>query len=66
MSEPSAGYAFKAMQEMMPEYDIPPGLIEDVVAALPPPPDGSTPAWRRERLRRVIEDSALRVPMNAA
>ena len=66
MSEPSAGITFKVMQEMMPEYNIPPDLIEDVVAALPPPPAGSTPTWRAERLNRVIEDIASRVPMNAA
>jgi hypothetical protein len=66
MSEPSAGITFKVMQEMMPEYNIPPDLIEDVVAALPPPPDGVSAAWRAERLNRVIEDIASRVPMNAA
>ena len=65
MSEPSAGITFKVMQEMMPEYNIPPDLIEDVVAALPPP-GGMTPAARAERLNRVIEDIASRVPMNAA
>jgi hypothetical protein len=66
MSEPSAGITFKVMSEMTPEYNIPPDLIEDVVAALPPPPDGVSAAWRGLRLTRVTEDIASRVPMNAA
>jgi hypothetical protein len=66
MSEPSAGITFKVMQEMMPPYNIPPDLIEDVVAAMPPPPPGASRAWRDARLARVIEDLGSRVPMNAA
>jgi hypothetical protein len=44
MFEPSAGITFKVMQEMMPENNIPPDSIEDVVAAMLPPPDGVSAA----------------------
>jgi hypothetical protein len=66
MSEPSGGITFRTMQEMMPEYNIPPDLIEDVVAALPSPPADTSAEWRYARLDRIVEEIASRVPMNAA
>jgi hypothetical protein len=66
MSAPSAGITFTTMQEMLPKYNLPPDLLEDVVAALPPPPDDAAEAWRHARLDRAVEEIASRVPMNAA
>jgi hypothetical protein len=37
-----------------------------VLTAMPPPPPDASPAWRRARLARVIEEVAARVPMDAA
>ncbi len=33
---------------------------------MPPPPADASPAWRRARLTRIIEEVAARVPMDAA
>ena len=33
---------------------------------MPPPPPDASPAWRRARLTRIIEEVAARVPMDAA
>jgi hypothetical protein len=66
MSTPAATITFKTIQEMMPEYNLPPDLLEDLVAALPPPPDDAPDDWRLVRMDRVVEGIASRVPMNAA
>src|ERR1700679_3097212 len=65
MSHPSTGITLRTIQEAMPEYHIDTDLIGGVLTAMPPPPDAS-PAWRRARLARVIEEVAARVPMDAA
>ena len=36
------------------------------MTAMPPPPADASPAWRRARLTRIIEEVAARVPMDAA
>ena len=61
-----ADTARRTIQEMMPEYNLPPDLIEDVVAALPSPPADTSAEWRYARLDRIVEEIASRVPMNAA
>jgi hypothetical protein len=66
MSAPSNGITFRTIQEAMPEYRIDADLLGGVLAAMPPPPPDASPAWRRARLTRVIEEVAARVPMDAA
>jgi hypothetical protein len=50
----------------MPEYHIEADLLGGVLTAMPPPPPDASPAWRRARLTRIIEEVAARVPMDAA
>jgi hypothetical protein len=66
MSEDPAAITFRVIQELMPEYHIPPDLLNGVFAAIPPPPAAATAAWRHARVTRVIEEVAARVPMDAA
>jgi hypothetical protein len=66
MSDKSNGITFRTIQEAMPEYHISADLVRGVVSAMPPPAAGISYAWRRERLARVIEEIAARVPMDAA
>jgi hypothetical protein len=66
MAEPSAGITFKVIQEMMPEYHLSPDLLDGLMAAMPPPPAEATGAWRQQRVTRVIEEIAARVPMDPA
>src|ERR1700678_2869380 len=65
MPDPSNGITFRTIQEAMPEYHISDDLVRGVLGALPPPA-GISHAWRRERLARVIDEVAARVPMDAA
>ena len=66
MSEPSNGITFRTIQEAMPEYHISNDLVRGVLAAMPPPAPGISHAFRHERLARVIDEVAARVPMDAA
>jgi hypothetical protein len=66
MADPSNGITFRTIQEAMPEYHIEADLIGGVLTAMPPPPADASPAWRRARLTRIIEEVAARVPMDAA
>jgi hypothetical protein len=66
MSDNSKGITFRTIQEAMPEYHISDDLVRGVLGAMPPPGAGVSYAWRRERLARVIEEIAARVPMDAA
>ncbi len=66
MADPSNGITFRTIQEAMPEYHISNDLVRGVVAAMPPPAAGICHAWRRERLARVVDEVAARVPMDAA
>ncbi len=66
MADPSNGITFRTIQEAMPEYHISDDLVRGVVAAMPPPAAGICHAWRRERLARVVDEVAARVPMDAA
>ncbi len=66
MSDPSTGITLRTIQEAMPEYHIATDLLDGVLTAMPPPPPDASPAWRRARLTRVIEEVAARVPMDAA
>jgi hypothetical protein len=66
MAHPSSGITLRTIQEAMPEYHIDTDLIGGVLTAMPPPPPDASPAWRRARLARIIEEVAARVPMDAA
>jgi hypothetical protein len=66
MADPSNGITFRTIQEAMPEYHIEADLLGGVLTAMPPPPADASPAWRRARLTRIIEEVAARVPMDAA
>ena len=66
MSDPSNGITFRTIQEAMPVYHISDDLVRGVLAGMPPPAAGIPHAWRRERLARVIDEVAARVPMDAA
>jgi len=66
MSDPSNGITFRTIQEAMPAYHISDDLVRGVLAAMPPPAVGISHAWRRERLARVIDEVAARVPMDPA
>jgi hypothetical protein len=66
MSEDPSAITFRVIQELMPEYHIPPDLLGDVFAAIPPPPAAATADWRHARVTRVIEEVAARMPMDAA
>jgi hypothetical protein len=66
MADPSNGITFRTIQEAMPEYHIEADLLGGVLTAMPPPPPDASPAWRRARLTRIIEEVAARVPMDAA
>jgi hypothetical protein len=66
MADPSNGITFRTIQEAMPEYHIEADLLGGVLTAMPPPLPDASPAWRRARLTRIIEEVAARVPMDAA
>ena len=66
MPDPSNGITFRTIQEATPEYHISDDLVRGVLAGMPPPAAGISHAWRRERLARVIDGFAARVPMDAA
>ena len=66
MAGPSNGITFRTIQEAMPEYHISDDLVRGVLAAMPPPAAGIPYARRQERLARVIDEFAARVPMDAA
>ena len=66
MPDPSNGITFRTIQEATPEYHISDDLVRGVLAGMPPPAAGISHAWRRERLARVIDGVAARVPMDAA
>ena len=50
----------------MPKYPISNDLVRGVLAAMPAPAAGISDAFRRERIARVIDEVAARVPMDAA
>ena len=50
----------------MPEYHLSQDLLGGVLTAMPPPPADASPAWRKARLTRIIEEIAARVPMDPA
>ena len=66
MPDPSTGITFRTIQEAMPEYHLSHDLLHGVLTAMPPPPPDATPAWRKARLTRIIEEIAARVPMDPA
>ena len=66
MTGPSNGITFRTIQAAMPEYHISDDLVRGVLAAMPPPAAGIPYACRQERLARVIDEFAARVPMDAA
>ena len=66
MPDPSNGITFRTIQEAMPEYHLSQDLLHGVLTAMPPPPPDASPAWRKARLTRIIEEIAARVPMDPA
>jgi hypothetical protein len=66
MSHASDGFAFRTVQEAMPEYRLSPDLLDGLLTSLPPPPADATTAWRHARLTRVLQELAALHPLDAA
>jgi hypothetical protein len=66
MPDQSSGITFRTIQEAMPEYHISDDLVRGVLVAMPAPAPGISRAFRHERLARVVDEVAARVPMDAA
>jgi hypothetical protein len=52
-------------QDATPEDHVNHNLLDDLLRALPPPPDGATVAWRHAYLRRVVEELAAFAPFTS-
>ncbi len=65
MSTPSNGITPEVIRGVMPPYLLSPDLLHATFAALPAPPPGATPAWRRARVTRLAAEIVAPMPANA-
>jgi len=66
MSIPSNGITREVILDFMPPYHLSADILAATIAALPPPPPGSTPAWRQARLSRLFQEVIDLHPADAA
>jgi hypothetical protein len=65
MSIPSNGITPEVISGVMPPYHLSLDLLHATFAALPAPPRGATPAWRRARVTRLAAEIVAPMPANA-
>ena len=65
MSIPSNGITPEVIRESMTPYLLSQDLLHATFAALPAPPPGATPAWRRARVTRLAAEIVAPMPANA-
>ncbi len=66
MALPSNGITADVIRDVMPPYRLDPDLMASTVAALPPPPQDTTTAWRQAHLTRLLGEIAALKPADAA